>query len=474
MTSATSFREFGHQLIDQLADHLEAVHRRELPVNRWTPPEAMYDFWKTQLDHPTDASTFVDRVLEQSIQVHHPAYVGHQVSAPVPETALMSLLSALLNNGGAIYEMGAVSTAMERILCERMAAQCGLPDTAGGFLTSGGTLANLTALLCARRHHSPADVWQRGHDQPLAILVNEQAHYCVDRAARIMGFGAAGVRKVPATANFSMNTDALPAIYAQTRSEGYHVVAVVGSACTTATGSYDDLSAIADFCGAHGLWFHVDGAHGGAAVFSQKYRPLVRGIERANSIVVDGHKMMGAPALTTFLLFRDEQDSFRTFAQDAQYLWEANERPEWYNLGKRTLECTKLMMSLRLFYLWQQRGPSFFEQHLNRLYDLGQSFARLVQSHSAFELALPPQTNIVCFRYATPVLTEEKLSDLNAQIRQTMLERGSYYLVQTDLYGTRWLRVTLMNERTTVADLEKLLEELDGVARSLLVAEAKP
>lgn len=462
-----AFRAQGHALIDQLADYLQAqLDRSSNPVLPPTPPQAQYEHWaqRWQPEGRGDFSALIGEVLEQSWHLHHPCNLGHQVSAPVPISALAGLVSSLLNNGMAIYETGPVSSAMEEWVVKQLAQALGLDPNAGGFLTSGGTLANLTALLAARRHRACGSVWEEGTQERLALMVSAEAHYCVDRAARILGWGTEGVILVPTDERYRMRTDLLPEYLDRARAQGLKVIAVVGSACSTSTGSYDDLSAIADFCEAENLWLHVDGAHGVPAALSPQYRHLLQGLERADSIAVDYHKMMMLPATLTGLLFRRDADSYRTFAQKAQYLWSEDDTAEWYNYGKRNFECTKRMMSLIVYATWQQYGQALFVANVETLYGLTRRFAVLIEARPDFELALPPQANIVCFRYRPQGLAPAELSELNATLRARCLERGNFYLVQTRLQGELWLRTTLMNPFTTEADLSQLLDQLVSLA----------
>ncbi|WPP53149.1 pyridoxal phosphate-dependent decarboxylase family protein [Catalinimonas niigatensis] len=461
-----NFRKSGHQLIDMLADYLhETQSDTSLKTIPWKSPDEQLKYW--QEDDATakgDIMPLFKEVLENSIHIHHKKYMGHQVVAPAPVTALASLLSSLLNNGGAVYEMGAVSNTIERIVVQRICKAVGWDEQAGGFLTSGGTLANLTALLAARRAKSPEDVWIKGSGKKLALMVSEEAHYCVDRAARVMGWGDEGIIKIPADDKLKMRTDLLEEYLQKAKAQDIEVIAVVGSACTTSSGTYDDLEAIADFCQQHSLWFHVDGAHGGAAAFSPKYRHLVKGMERANSLVIDLHKMMLTPALTTALLFKNESDSYRTFAQQAQYLWSDQEEQEWYNMGKRTMECTKLMMGLKAYSLFKLYGNEIIDQYVTRQYDLGKTFAQMIKKRKDWELAMEPETNIVCFRYCPENLEEEAIEALNAWVRQQLLEDGAFYIVQTRLKNKLYLRTTLMNPFTTEKELNALLERIEEVA----------
>ncbi|MEL6636427.1 MAG: pyridoxal-dependent decarboxylase [Bacteroidota bacterium] len=455
-----NFRRLGHQLVDQLADHLQNVQSEvERPVYHHADPEAETEYWRRALDRSglDQLPDWYARVVQHSIHLHHPRYAGHQISSPSPLAALSGLLTDLLNNGMGVYEMGVAATAMERVVIETVARQFGMPATAGGYLTSGGTLANLTALLAARRHRAPRDVWREGSNEKLAVLVCEEAHYCIDRAVRIMGLGEAGVRKIPATKDFKMRTELLEEHWQQARAEGLYPIAVVGSACSTSTGAYDDLEAIADFCEAKQLWFHVDGAHGAAVAFSGRYCQLVKGIDRADSVTMDFHKMLLTPALATGLIFRELDASFATFSQRAQYLWSGATDREWFNLARRTFECTKSMMSVKVFTLLQAYGTDLFDDYVSRCYDLGQYFAQLISQSPDLELATWPDGNIVCFRRMVGDLDEEGLNQLNGDIRRSIVESGAFYLVQTELHGRCYLRVTLVNPLTSEEDLEELL-----------------
>jgi L-2,4-diaminobutyrate decarboxylase len=302
------FREQGHALVDLLADHMAKARQRQLPqAIPWMAPEDCLTFWEGESDEKTEKEPFdfFQKVIAQSVQLHHPRYMGHQISPPVPVAALGGFLGEFLNNGMGVYEMGMASSTLERVVVKEVAKAIGFGAAGDGVLTSGGTLANLTALLTARKLKAPEDIWNEGSGQQLALMVSEQAHYCVDRAARIMGWGSEGIIKVPCNARFEMRTELLEAYYQQARTEGKTVIAVVGSACSTSTGSFDDLEACADFCARHNLWLHVDGAHGAATVFSEKYRHLVKGIERADSVAMDFHKMLMTPSITTALVYKN-------------------------------------------------------------------------------------------------------------------------------------------------------------------------
>lgn len=459
-----TFRQQGHRLVDLLANHLQRAESAENPVLAYTEPSDQLAFWQRDFAQPANADPlplFTD-MLSRSIHLHNPRFMGHQVAVPLPLTALTGLLTGMLNQGQAVYEMGMTANALEQIVTQWLARKLSFGPESGGILTSGGTLANLTALLTARALRAPGDVWENGHSNTrLAIMLSEEAHYCVDRAARIMGLGSEGIIKIPTNERFQMRTDLLENYLADATARGLTVFAVIGSCCSTSTGSYDGLEAIADFCQQHSLWFHADGAHGGAVVLSDRLKPVVRGIERADSVVVDFHKMMMIPALATALIYQRDTDAFRTFQQRAQYLWADATATDWFSSGKRTFECTKLMMSAKIYTVLRTYGEDLIRQHVEIVHDLAQQFAEMLRQRADFELAVTPESNIVCFRYVGDgSLSEAGLNALNSQIRQQLLKEGRFYIVQTNLRDQTYLRVSLMNPLTTVTQLEELLDSV--------------
>ncbi|MFN7117868.1 MAG: pyridoxal phosphate-dependent decarboxylase family protein [Saprospiraceae bacterium] len=460
------FRTWGHQLIDLLADHLQMVHHQaDAPVLPYLSPEQELAFWQAHLHAGQgQPQELFSTILHHSINVHHPRYIGHQVAVPALVASLAGLISDVMSNGTGVYEMGTGANALEKVVTDLMAQTIGFQNGTG-FLTSGGSLANLTAMLAARKAKAPTDVWMSGHQEKLAILVSEEAHYCIDRAARIMGLGSDGIIKIPVNERFQIRADLLNDYLQQAKDQGLMPIAVVGCACSTSTGSFDDLDALADFCAQNNLWLHVDGAHGGAAIFSAKYRSLLKGIERADSVTIDFHKMLMTPALATALIFKNEMDSYQTFSQKAQYLWESQQDAEWWNSGKRTFECTKFMMSLKVYAILKTYGVRIFEENVEHLFDQAKVFANMIQQRPHFELAITPEANIVNFRLVN--LPENKQDVLNGAIRKKLVQSGKFYIVQTTLQGKLYLRTTIMNPLTTEQDLADLLNEIEYLSSIL-------
>ncbi|CAM2010322.1 pyridoxal phosphate-dependent decarboxylase family protein [Acanthopleuribacter pedis] len=453
----SEFRNEAHALVDLLSRHFETSLSGESPrVFSWKDPEDQYAYWADQPEgRPTEA--FFQDFIDQSLHMHNPRYMGHQAAMTAFTASLAGFLGDALNNLPSVYEMGGPGVALERLVVERTAKVMGFGPGSGGFLTSGGSLGNLTALLCARANMAE-EVWQEGTQKQYAVMVSEQAHYCVERAARMMGWGAAGVIKIPSDANYAMRTDLLDRYFEEARAAGKTVIAVIGSSCSTATGSYDDLEEIASFCQQRQLWFHVDGAHGAPVVFSDTYRHLVKGLNQADSVVMDFHKSMMVPALATAVVFKDGRTRYRTFAQKASYLWRSESAEEWFHPSRATFETSKASISLKVWALWQKFGDALFAEYIERTYDNARLFARLVKADCEFSLPVEPAANIVCFRYLQPGKSERDLDVLNQRIRETLMEDGRFFLVRTELRGRTFLRVTLMNPYTGDAELRELLD----------------
>lgn len=458
--SVDEFSKKGHRVIDMLAEQLR-ISQSEKPDKTiaWMAPEDQYRFWKKDFDSMDreDLPELMEDIFSHSIQFHNKGYVGHQVAVTLPLTALTSALIGYLNNCTTVYELGMAGNAMEKVVIGHLAEKFGYDKRATGFVTSGGSMGNLTALVTARTSSGIEE-----HDyQKLAVMVSGEAHYSVERAAKIMGIKSENIIKVPVDEKFSIRPDALEDVYQQAVSEGKIVFCIVGCACTTSVGAYDDLEAIADFAEKHQLWFHVDGAHGGAVIFSDKYKHLLKGIERSDSLILDFHKMMLVPPLSTAILYNAGNRKVNEFSPKAAYLWQDQLSEEWYNSAKHTLECTKPLTIFHTYAIMRLYGDDIYRQNVDTLYDLGKEFAEMIKSEKHMELALEPCSNIVCFRYVAGGMDCDAV---NKRVAEELLKDGSYYVVSTQVRGTFYLRITLMNPLTDKECLKELISKVKHIA----------
>ena len=457
------FRRLGHELIDILSDYLkDSTARSDMPVLNYREPDDLvkeYDF-----DHPANRDLplggFIRKVIGDMNHMHHPRFVGHQNSPPLTAGVIAQMCTTLLNNGVAVYEMGPAAMAAERNVIRYFARLIGFGEEADGIFTHGGSAGNLTGLLAARQAMSEYNIWEDGvrHDRPVGIIVSDQSHYSISRNAKVIGLGGGSVIRIPYDSRYAMRTDLLEETLRNAEEKGIRVICVAANACSTATGTYDNLEEVAAFCRENKLWFHVDGAHGLGVLFTDKYRHLARGLEQADSVVIDFHKMLLTPGLNTMVIFRDGRRSYETFAQKAGYLFDKQDGNEWYNSARRTLECTKSGLGIIAWAVIKYYGEEVLGKYVESRHDLAKRFGDAIRRTPGMELAVTPESNIVCFRYSPADIDADRLNELNRTIRKAVVQSGEFHLVQTELDGTIWLRTALMNAMTDDTDLERLIK----------------
>jgi len=492
-------RECGMILVDVLADHLQRVQAGETSVQNWRDPEeniakaAELLGLDPILNRNDVATCFHDLIrvsLERGQNLNHPRCVGHQVPAPLPLVGLFDAITTMTNQVQGVYEMGPWGIAAERAVIDQVGQQIGYADGEfGGLVTSGGSLGNLTAMLAARNEVCPR-IWESGGgtgprgqtsdgdtgqsststDRSPVFIVQDDAHYCIDRAAGVMGIGTSQVIRVPLDDCRRMDVAALGQVLARMQVEQVPVIAVVAVACTTAVGAFDPLDPIADLCSEYGVWLHVDAAHGGAACFSRTHRHLVKGLHRADSVVLDAHKMMFVPAVCALVFYKNRKHRFRAFEQSAPYLFDPS-APDMseYDNGMVTFECTKRSAALGLWGTFAIFGTQLFEELVDQVFAMAKYLAGLITESDEFALFLQPTANIVVFRYlpqGSESASDQQLSQLQLRLRREMLESGFAYLTQTCLDGQIYLRCTIMNPLTDRSHLDQIVSELTRLGPS--------
>jgi len=463
-----TFRKEGHTLVDTMSDYLkDALSGKKMAVLPWNDPDNLSEIFSFESGGGALESfdLYMRRIIDHSIHIHHPHYIGHQVTSPLPAAILAQFCTTLLNNGAAIYEMGPVNMAMERNVIEKFGTLIGYPTGFDGVFTHGGTAGNLTAMLAARQAKTDYNIWEEGvktESRP-GYMMSEQSHYSIGRNVKIMGLGEDSIIKVPFDAAYKMRTGLLEEYKMRAEDKGIRIISVAANSCSTATGSYDDLNAIADFCEKHSLWLHVDGAHGMGVLFSKKHKYKVAGIERADSVVIDFHKMLLVPALNTLVMFRNGERSFETFAQKASYLFQKSEKNVWYNSAIRTIECTKSALGIIAYTAMKYYGDSYIPDYIDSRYDLTAGFSGIVEADPLLELAIIPESNIICFRYAPEGYDDVTLNRINSSIREQIIREGTFYVVQAEFGGKIWIRLTIINPVTSEDDLKDLVQRIKDI-----------
>jgi len=459
-----------------LNDYIEQSRQKKAAVIHQKPCEHIADLLDLQnliTDGGLTGETlkcFLSRYLANTTRLHHPGYLAHQVATSHPTGALGAFIDATTNNPMAINEMGPAATSIEYFMINWMLQKIGWTTApsqdqldpalthGAGVLTHGGSLANLTALLAARSAMVP-DFWTEGNPGSLVVLVPEQSHYSMKRSVAILGLGEKNCLTLPADQDGRVLPAEIPALIDHLKQDGKRVMAIVANACGTAAGLYDPLADIAHICREQNIWLHVDAAHGGGALVSKKYRDLMAGIELADSVIWDAHKMLRTPSVCAAVLVRQHQHLDHAFSQEASYLLHKKDQPG-FDFMTRTVECTKAGLGLRLFMTLAAMGEKGLEDHVNFMVDMAKNAAAYITAQENFEVAITPETNILCFRTGTD--DEQQL-----EIRRHLLERGNFFISTTLYRGHRWLRLVFMNPAVTLADIKGLITEIKDIRAQL-------
>ncbi len=407
---------------------------------------------------------FLTPYLENSQHIHHPGYIGHQVAVPHTGSAIADMIHGVINNPMAVYEMGPTASVIERVVVNWMLEKAGWfhgpidgfeqnPENGAGVLTHGGSLANLTAVLAARAHAFP-NSWREGTPQNLGVIAPAATHYSLARAVSIAGLGQDAMCYAPVNTLDVLQPEHLEATYRTAIDAGKQVFMVSANACTTATGLYDPIDEVADFCASHNLWFHVDGAHGGSALLSAKERPLMKGVSRADSLTWDAHKMMRTSALCAAILFKDQGSMASTFHQDASYIFYGEDQIG-FDVGPYAVECTKSALGAKLFWVLAIEGEAGMGTFIEKQYEDTRKFYALIDAQDDFTCPYRPEANILCFKYDGVDGNAAQLA-----LRENLLARGNFYVTTAEINGVRYLRLSVMNPLTTLDTVQNLLDEI--------------
>ncbi len=459
--------EVAAKFVEVAASYFAETRRREGRVSTALSPSEIarrFDEPLPRAAHSVDA--IIDRLRAQVIpdanHLWHPRYVGHQIAGPLPAAVWTEPITAALNQSVAVFEMSPVGTVLEHQVISWLCELAGFSSRSGGTLTSGGTEATFTGLLAARAAALP-DAWTDGIGaNPPVLLCGEHAHYAVTRAGAQLGIGMRNVLSVPSR-EYRMDPEALAARVRDLRHDNRRVLAVVATAGSTATGSFDDLDAIASICDEFGIWLHLDGAHGASALLSTTHRGRLRGIDRVRSLAWDPHKMMLLPSQVGTLLVREAGDLDAAFSQRAPYLFNDAQAEKSWDQGQRSFMCSRRADALKLWVALQRYGADALGDLYDYFCDLARFMFEEILERAYFVALHEPECNILCFRYVgSGRLNEDALDAVNRDLRERYNQSGEGWITATNLGGRRVLRVTLMNPRTTPGDIRDIL---DGLAR---------
>jgi glutamate/tyrosine decarboxylase-like PLP-dependent enzyme len=467
-------RALGAEMVELWAELLERLP--ELPVSRPLRPGAVAR--AVALPVPEEPMAPADLVahlrelaFEQSVYPGHPAFLAYIVGAGTVPGAAAELLAAGLNPNVGGYFLGPGAAEIELHVTRWLAGRFGLPDGAGGMVLTGGAMANFVALKCARDDRLGGAVREDGVAAagPAAVYASTEAHVVIRRAADMLGLGARAVRAVPVDGEQRMRVDALEAAIAADAAAGIRPLALCATAGSTATGSIDPLPALADVAAAHGLWLHVDAAYGGAVVVADELAPLLRGVERADSIAVDPHKWLYTPQSAGVVLVRDFGSLSRSFHSDATYIWRDEAARHGVDFGMHGPQFSRGFAALKVWVSLLAHGRAAYARRIAHDIALAAYLGELVEEHPDFELMVPPRLSICCFRCrpADWSGSEDELDRLNERVMTAIHDDGRVFCSNAVIDGRFGLRVCITNFRTEAEDVERVLAVAAELARTV-------
>ena len=476
--NCTEIEALLHRVISILIEEMaQAEKRSPLPE---PIDNQQFERWAQIPPQSVDVEVLLDWLrshLRSSMNAAHPGYIGHMDSIPTTLSIVGDLLAAALNNNMLSVEMSPVFSRLEPLVMRQLAALFGLGSSAGGIMASGGSLANLQALTVAR--NVAFDAVKKGIvglDRQPVFFVSEVAHTSMQKAAMMMGLGADSAIALRTNANSQVEPTDLKNKLAQAQTNGQSPFAIVATAGTTVTGSIDPIEEMAAIARSHQLWFHVDAAYGGALMFSPQHRPLLAGIEKANSVTFNPQKWLYIAKTCATVLFRNFDLLNQQFRISAPYM---GEDKQWLNLGELTVQGTRHPDILKLWLSLQHLGSAGYADIIRHNYALTEHFIQAVNARPTLSLASQPQMNIVCFRLTPQTISPKCWDSLNSNLQRYLLSSQSesskpVFLSLPTYRGHRWLKAVLLNPYTQTSTIDRLFESIDAFINSIHLPAKAP
>ena len=377
------------------------------------------------------------------------------------------IIATLSNNSMYTFELSPMATLIEQALIRRMCEIVGYSD-GNGSLTTGGSNGNMIGMMCARYQIDPLGQRRGFSGDNLVCYVSIESHYSVLMAANVLGIGFDNVIKIPCDDSGRMRSDKLQEEIERTRINGQTPFCVIATAGTTVRGAFDPIKEIADICSDNEIWLHVDAAWGGSCMFSTKHRDLMEGVELADSVCWDAHKMMGVPLVcSAFLIKRPEiLRKVCSHGNVAHYLFHGDS--EDVDIGRISLQCGRRNDALKLFLAWREKGDAGWARLVDSYVDLADHLQSLVESDDKLEMVSSRVWSNVCMRY---VREGFDLNDVNFQIRERMMREGRFMVSSSKVGDIVILRPVIANPAVTEDTLNRFVENAiqigDDITRGL-------
>jgi aromatic-L-amino-acid decarboxylase len=395
-----------------------------------------------------------ERVIPKSFNTAGPGYLAYIPGGGLPQSAVADLISDATNRYVGVFAAAPGLAQLESNVARWFCDLAGLPPISRGILTSGGSLATFSALVAARRDRLPDDFLSG------TIYVSDQTHHAVQKSAILAGFPQDRVREIPTDERYRIRLDALAPAIAADRAAGRTPFLVVGNAGTTNTGAVDDLDALADVAAHEKLWFHVDAAYGGFFLLTEKGRRILRGIERADSIVLDPHKGLFLPYGTGALLVRDGETLKRAHALSAEYMPSMQEDADLNDFNLLSPELSRDFRGLRIWLPLRMHGAGPFRRNLEEKLFLARWAAERLKEIPGIEIVAEPQLSILAFRRVRPGAGAAALDLENRRILERINARKRVYLTGTVVASGFAIRICVLSFRTHRERMEEALEDI--------------
>jgi len=466
------FRRVGHAVVDQLADYFDSLSER--PVFPRVTPRALEELFDEPLPRAGESSEALLAELEAKLYPYcthtgNGGYLGLITASPLPTGVLADLVASALNQNLGVYSIGPAAVHLERRTVRWLCDLAGYGSGAGGHLTSGGMLANLTALKLARDHASGGDAQSAGVQGSWAVYANEERHVSIDKAVDIVGLGRAALRALPTDERFRVRLDALERALAEDRAAGLRPACIVALAGSTNTGAVDDLRALRRIADRERVWLHADAAYGGGLLLSRDLRSTLDGLAEMDSITIDPHKWFYAPLDAGAILVRDEGALTRSFGLRPAYLTdEFDAEGTRYQYYRHGIEQSRRFRGLKVWMALKRHGADevarWVEENVAQARHLHERVAR----HPRFASAAEPPMSALCLRYEPrDALAPGALARLHHLAAERVEADGRFWIGTTEMKGRTWFRVCAVNFRTTSEHMEQLLALLDSTCVGL-------
>ena len=400
----------------------------------------------------------LDTFIANSVKTHrsefmNPLWGGLSLPAFAGE-----MIAAMTNNSMYTYELSPIGTVIEQTILRRMSEMVGFPD-GFGTLTTGGSNGNMLGMLCAREHLMVGSTKTGFDGRKSVIFVSAEAHYSVLMAANVIGIGHQNIIKVQCDEDGRMMPNRLEEEIAFARQEGFKPLCVVATSATTVRGAYDDLEALATIAHRENLWLHVDAAWGGTCLFSNEHRRLMDGIEKADSVCWDAHKMMGVPLICSAFLVKDPMVLRRLcdHTNVAHYLFHSE--AELDDLGRYSLQCARRNDALKLWLEWRARGDAGWAKMVDTRMADAAYLEQNITDHPSLEMMSSRMWTNVCFRFTTEDSSMD-LNDLNTEIRNRLIQEGTFMVSRSNIGEDVILRMVVVNQNVNRTTLDRFLERV--------------